>query len=599
MKRLLLLSLTISFLYLQAQNARNGWIFPTTGNFRIFVVFAEVEDDTLNLNVPGWNKGQMPDNPDSYIDAVAGSNYQSYMSNYFSEISFGQLNITGDYYPSLIKIKLSEQTTDIYKTVFDKLANLCNGQQIQTARGLNFPNDFDLWTFTGYGLAKQNVSDNKIDYILIYWRENSKINSTRGSGQLYTSIYYNSTINGKNISTYGMVYSDDVSTFRHEFAYGIVGSNDFHSGGANSNFNRIFMQNYSGYSILSGWNRTNDGYNGWDRYRLGWKNAQKSFVISANNTSGQELNADLVYGQALANGDSAIFILKNFASSGDAVRIKLPYVKSENNLAKDQWLWIENHQLLSGTIEYDDNKYGENKQMSKVPKGIYLNIQVGNEDSTTYSNSGPNYISPLNSFGNYDFTYTGDVASMSDQTANPFTGVGFSSYHPVNANGDESLFYMYKDNLYNLEEKYFLTYNYNGTNLGIENWASSGCPTCYYLGSIYDAFYTGGKISLSTNPAPVPRITYFTNIKTYLTSLNIVPNGKSFDNRKIYLNGICVRVLEQMSNGDVKISVRWNDFNINNNVHWCGDIVLNEQINIQPNATVILLTFRRRISAIT
>ena len=531
----------------------------------------------------------MPDNPNSYIDAAVSSNYQSFMSSYFSEISFGKLNITGDYYPSLMKIPKSEQTNEGYSPVFNKLSSLCsNGQQIQTARGLNFPNDFDLWKLTGEGLIKRNVTDGEIDCILIFWRENSKLINKRGYGQF---IYYSNPygkVNGRYISTSGWVYSDDVTVFRHEFAHGIVGNNTFHSGGANSANDRVYMQNYGGYSILSGWNRNNNSYNGWDRYRLGWKNAQKSYAISANSTSGQETAADLVYGQALSNGDSAVYVLKNFATSGDAVRIKLPYVKSENTSAKEQWMWIENHQLVSGTIEFDDNMYGANKQMYKVPRGIYMNIQVGNEDLTTYSGSGPNYISPVNSFGNYDFTYSGDVASMSDQSANPFTGIGFASEHPVNSNGDESLFYVIKDSngydRYYLEGRAYLTFNYNGVNMSSTNWASTGY---YYLGSVYDAFYQGDKISLTTNPAPVPRMTFMTNVNAYYqSSLNLSP--KNFDNRKIYLNGICVRVLEQMSNGAIKISVRWNDFKINKNVRWCGDIVLNKEIDVQPNTTVLL-----------
>lgn len=586
MKRIILsVFLSICAVYIFALDSKNGWLLPTSGEFRIFVVFAEIEDETLNYNIPGWSKGQMPDNPNSYIDAVVSQNYQSSISSYFSEISFGKLNVTGDYYPSLMKIPKSEQTYEGYSPVFNKLSTICsNGQQIQTARGLNFPNDFDLWTLTGSsGLIKQNVADNKIDCILIFWRENSKLMPTRGYGQFSPWSYYGINISGKSISTYGWVYSDDNTVFRHEFAHGIIGDNTFHSGGANSSYDRIYMQNYGGYSILSGWNRNNNSYNGWDRYRLGWKNAQKSYAISANSTSGQETAADLLYGQAFSSGDSAVYVLKNFATSGDAVRIKLPYVKSENTSAKEQWLWIENHQLLSGTVEYEDIKFGVNKQMYKVPKGIYMNIQVGNEDSSTYSGSGPNYISPINSFGNYDFTYSGDVASMSDQSANPFTGIGFASEHPVNSNGDESLFNL-NNSKYYLEGKAYLTFNSNGVNMSSTNWASTGY---YYLGSVYDAFYQGDKISQTTNPAPVPRMTFMTNVNTYSqSSLNLSP--KNFDNRKIYLNGICVRVLEQMSNGDIKISVRWNDFKINKNVRWCGDIVLNEQIDVQPNTTVLL-----------
>ena len=614
MKRIhsfVILFFMIGFTYAQnTTDAKNGQYIPTQGIFRVYVVFAELTGDSLYYQpIQGWNPGEMPSNPDMVVDAQVSQYYQTYFSKYYQEISFDKLKIVGDYYPQLIQIPydtLKNGQTDDF-SVFQALMNATNGQQITTPSKFLFPNDFDSWTInTNSGYAKSSAPDGKIDCIIVYWRVNCHIYPTIGNaGNMYNPWYkYPIDIANKTgISMYGNILGNDISVFVHEFSHNIVGDNTFHSGGANSGYNRIYLQNYSGYSILSGWNRINKSYNGWDRYRLGWNNPQKNLAISSLNTSGQEIGSDLIYGQTLPLGDSAVYVLRNFATSNDVVRIKLPYLRSENTSAKEQWMWIENHQLLPGTIEYDD-KYGPNKQMYKKPAGIYLNIQVGNNDPTTYSNSGPNYISPLNGFGNYDFSYSGNVASMSDQTANPFTGVGFASYHTVNTDGDESLFYVYKTvngiNYYTLEEKAFLNFNYNGINMGVENWADFGCHTCYYLGSVFDAFYQGDKISLSTNPAPIPKLTFQTNINTTAYGLNLNPTNT--DNRKIYLNGICVRVLEQMANGDIKISVRWNDFKISKNVRWCGDIVLNEQIDVQQNANVLLdqgLTPVRPINPIT
>lgn len=607
-------SLVILFLFFgltHAQNttdARNGLYIPTQEIFRVYVVFAELTGDPLyGQSISGWNAGEMPSNPEIVVDAEVGQNYQTYFSKYYHEISFDKLKIVGDYYPQLIQIPYNSNSSSYndITSVFHVLKNVTNGQQITTPGGFQFPNDFDLWTLnTNKGYAKYSISDGKVDCIIIYWRANSHIYPSVGNaGNMYSpvSVYSINIANKNGISTYGNIVGNDISVFVHEFSHNIIGDNTFHSGGANSDYNRIYMQNYSGYSILSGWNRINKSYNGWDRYRLGWNNPQKSFTISAHNTNGMEIASDLIYGQTLSSGDSTIYVLQNFATSNDVVRIKLPYLHSESTSVKEQWLWIENHQLLPGTIEYDDNKYGANKQMYKIPAGIYINIQVGNEDFLTYSNSGPNYISPLCSFGNYDFSYSGDKAYMTTQFSNSFSGLSFSSYHVVNSNNDSSLYYVYNNqnniDRYRLEEKTYLTFNFNGTDMNNNNWASTGY---YYLGSVFDAFYQGNKISLSTNPSPIPRLTFMTNINTTFTSLNL--NPKNTDNRKIYLNGICIRVLEQMANGDIKISIRWNDFKVENNVRWCGDIVLNEQIDVQQNASVLLdqgLTPVRPINPIT
>ena len=610
MKRLfilLLLAVLVNNMFSQSvQNSRNGYYLPAKGTFRIFVVFAEVTGDP-NYNTvvrADWPVGQMPNNPGSYTDLLS-TKYQSYIGRYFNEASFGDLKIIGDYHPQLIQVPYNPTTDDTYNLVFQKLYALCNGQQIKTARGLNFPNDFDLWTLgiSLLGQEKPNTADGKIDCIVIYWRVNSKIStSTTPYSGHFNNVQYSINIGNKTgISSYGRVYSDDASVFEHEFAHGIVGPNEFHSGGANSDLNRIYIQNYCGYSILSGWNRMHNSYNGWDRYWLGWKPVTKQHYISARNILGVEASSDLVYGQSLPSGDSVVYVLKNFATSGDAVRIKLPYLRSENINVKEQWLWLENHQFVQGTIEYNNNKHGTNSPMYKIPKGIYMNIQVGNETQTgsniydyryAPNYSGPNYISPVNSFGDYDFTYSGDVAYMSDQTSNPFTGVGFASYHTVPIdNITSSLFYVSGQNtatppqdVYTLNEKTHITFNFNGVQMSNNNWTTN--TQLYHWGSVFDAFYQGNKISLTTNPAPVPRMTFSTNINVTQPSLKLTP--QNYDNRKIYLNGLCVRVLEQMPNGDVKISVRWNDFKISNDVRWCGDIVLNEKIELQSNKTLLL-----------
>jgi len=124
-------------------NARNGWYLPVNGTFRVFVVFAEVTGDpqyNTVARVDGWMPGQMPPNPGICIDLIS-TNYQSYIGRYYDEISFGNLKVVGDYHPQLIQIPYNSFTgAGHYDRVFEKLSALCNGQQIQTARGLSFPN---------------------------------------------------------------------------------------------------------------------------------------------------------------------------------------------------------------------------------------------------------------------------------------------------------------------------------------------------------------------------------------------------------------------------------------------------------------------------
>ncbi|MBN1184258.1 MAG: hypothetical protein JXB49_18355 [Bacteroidales bacterium] len=47
-----------------------------------------------------------------------------------------------------------------------------------------------------------------------------------------------------------------------------------------------------------------------------------------------------------------------------------------------------------------------------------------------------------------------------------------------------------------------------------------------------------------------------------------------------------IEVLEQKANGDIKVRIRWDNFNVNNDVRWCGPIKLYENIYLKPGHTI-------------
>jgi len=59
---------------------------------------------------------------------------------------------------------------------------------------------------------------------------------------------------------------------------------------------------------------------------------------------GNELNTDFTIQSNIGNG---YFVLPDFVKYGDAMRIKLPHLLNDPNYpdAKNQYLWIENHQI--------------------------------------------------------------------------------------------------------------------------------------------------------------------------------------------------------------------------------------------------------------
>jgi hypothetical protein len=591
-KIFLFLSVLLSLNGVSAQiHSHNGYDFPPYGTIRAFIVFAEALNDPDERGALGnWQPGQMPPNPEDFVDATftnAGA-IHGYVTKYFHEASLGKLIVLGDYYPHLVQIDYNAITGSGSGCGLSQVVSYLNslpGADITTAHGYSIAsNDFDMWTPTTSGDKKTNSNDNYLDILIVFWRNNSKLHAARGGGYVSTGKTDFALKGKKGLNARSAICSPNTGgLFQHEFAHPLMGDNNFHSGGAGAGMG-TYMQNYSGYSILSGANRYMHGYNAWDRYRLGWKNQNHLYAISARNENGQEQYADLDY--TVQTGDSITYILRDFATTGDAVRIKLPYLRTLNPSAKEQWIWIENHQLLPGKMEYAEYTHGPNSPMFKVPRGIYFNLQVGNNDFSSF-NSRTNYIAPINKFGKFDFTYSlpivvgGEsmaIGETNDAHANPFTGVGFASSHPHDINNNEVI---------RSKEEYSLRKTiYNGVELGANYF---GYQQYSFLGSVYDAYYQGDKISISTNPVPAPFYTYYTYRPPGVANdWEPATAHATDDNRKMYLNGLSIRVVEQRTNGDIKICIRWKDYDVKNNVRWCGDIVLNEKINLLSGNTILL-----------
>ena len=140
------------------------------------------------------------------------------------------------------------------------------------------------------------------------------------------------------------------------------------------------------------------------------------YQISARDPhTGLEVPSDLVYGQEFDQGSNE-FILRDFVSTGDVVRIELPYLQEESGAVNKQWLWLENHQQVEGKLDHS----------GAFSKGITAYIQVGKETLSgpgLFGGNG-NYTWPLSAFGNYDYQIDeeSETAMISDDLLNPFTG---------------------------------------------------------------------------------------------------------------------------------------------------------------------------------
>ena len=67
-----------------------------------------------------------------------------------------------------------------------------------------------------------------------------------------------------------------------------------------------------------------------------------------------------------------------------------------------------------------------------------------------------------------------------------------------------------------------------------------------------------------------------------------VAGPRSYDNRKIWLNGISIEIIRFDREGNCYLKIRWDDFDIPENIRWCGDIVCKEKINVLPGKKLFL-----------
>jgi hypothetical protein len=315
---------------------------------------------------------------------------------------------------------------------------------------------------------------------------------------------------------------------------------------------------------MSASNNCSPTWNAWDRERLGWKHPDNQYVLSARNSAGVEVNGDLKYGGELP-GDH-LLVLRDFVTYGDAIRIQLPHLPGT---VKNQYLWLENHQKLEGKIDHD----------GALPAGLYAFITAGKDTKqgmTTFG--GPNnYLWPLLGVGNYDFLCDPKdlVLDLRNERANPFTGAHFhmNILHDIDGDGKIRLTTDISPKTEYLLPKALVM---NGDTL----------PKTYFSYMTYPMFgslevpftpLNQNRICLSTNPAPVTLYTFES------------PGGPAkTDNRRIYLNGISIEVLEMREKGTITLRVRWDNFDVDQDVRWCGSIVLSEKLFVKPKVELLL-----------
>jgi hypothetical protein len=566
------------FLNKSVMESKNGHLIYPHGDLHVLIVFVEIDYDLTIDPLPGgnaiWPEGELPDYKDQILDSVWSTNPQSELSKYYYESSFGNFRVTGDYLDTIITLTQSLMLTGPEGAASSAAAEI-------TSRGLNSfithnntpIEGFDNLTakFIGYPVVAQ--PDSSIDCIFYIFRNHHGMGNNSGFARSDVPGMLGYGGAPGTIQNAGTSFPQVLD---HEFNHLIFGGGNFHGTGSNTGGGLTFFSPQGGWGMMGGSNSSFLTCNAWDRERLDWKGPQKMYTISVGDSiGGNEIEADL---DAAVPGDAGDYIIRDFISTGDAIRIKLPHLPSNE---VSQYIWIENHQTGSfNNSEFDVFKYQHHSCIENAPPGIYMYMQAGKDilDGTdTYSQDG-HYIRPILADGLHDITlpdsitFPGCVAPSSitlpfdkkNINENPLTGSHDMEQTRIDLSASSNTSRI----------------NYQRYSEKIGNSYEHDIPM---LGQIRHAFSVSGvkKINFGTNPSTNSMITR----QTFGAN-----QGPFFDNNeKVRLNGVAIEIVEEFYDGRIHVKVKFDDFDINNDIRWCGDVILEaDSLNLKAGNTILL-----------
>jgi len=594
--------------------SKNGATFPTNGTYRALTIAVNVIYDQTPGSNPapstsdawGYTTTEgINNNPPNYLlnffDVNNTSPYNGSVTRFYAESSFNQLIMLSDY--MIVNIKQSRITPNSAGGSFTKYA-LMNAviSYINQSGGLHTLynhdsiSDYDFTTTGGFGIQKPYIPDNRIDIVNFSLRNTTEkygdLKAGNGNSYIIPSqpIKINdSTFVGYNTGTCQCVGSGDFTVwkkniFTHEYAHFFLGGNDFHTSGgttANDTHYNTFIGKQWGYGLFNGGLTSCNGY---ERWRLGWYgSSNNAYPIASNNE-----NSDIT----TFTGEKT-FTLRDFVTYGDVIRIKLPYKDSQ--YASNQYIWLENHQSGKNG-KFDEPMYNLAKPCRDVAKaGIYAYYQVGKDiiESNVYDDVYPTWnktekdnLRIISAEGNYNVVYRGNVQDClgwapSTNLRPQFEYTTPNPFHGVNPQTEVIIPDLSKSTL-----DFPSTHKDMGSKIK-DGILYNNIPSC---GSDLDAFIptvSGKVMDISSNPSAINTTTYYSTRNTLMTVISTNRNT-----RKLYLTGLSIKMIDSdPNNTGIKaytVKVRWDDYDVKQNVNWAGDVVLKEQLNLLQGKTITL-----------
>jgi hypothetical protein len=573
----------------------NGFIFPPHGSYRALFIYVNIIYDTpvqdsvssneiwprsqtegINVDSASW-----PAYLTDFIDVEYNpENIHGMFTQLFAESSFNKLIVTGDFMIVNIKHSSVSQGGE-FKSIplLDSVISVINTNGgLNTLNGYNSIQDYATIDPTKFDLVHFIIRNARPGYG-DYWPGNGSAGSGEwirlktSEGEIFSALQCSVQCVG-NID----ISLNPTSIIIHEFSHLLFGPNSFHTSGGHSWGGKMcFPAIQYGYGLMGAASSGLVNCNGFDRYRVGW--------MSDENTTGWPITASGIISDINKDDGNQSFILRNFITSGDVVRIKLPFI---NPAASNQYIWLENHKMLDSTLNFLQYSNTNPECRPQARKGIYAYYQVGKDtidgsNGIVYPGHDTDNLKMICANGFYDQLYKGTIPGscvgtgafdyFADHSPNPLSGNNDLSAYYLDIPGDDTL----KPGIHAknaMAKTYFHSPNDTVKHLP-------------YLMSDINAFHGLHEMSLNTNPAPFNTATYY-HSPFVENSIRLTQPVEVFRNLpEVYLSGLKI-AMTPIENDDYMVDISWDNYDLHTEVRWTGQIVLPEMLYVKPGALLLL-----------
>lgn len=381
-------------------------------------------------------------------------------------------------------------------------------------------------------------------------------------------------------------FDNFLNTFTHEFGH--MNYQAGHQCGANrTHGSRYQISNFYGMMDAGG-----TGFmtpNAWERWYRGW------------------LSDEILVTPDSVPAAGRLYILKDHALDGAAMRIQIPHSNHSNFLPyMHDFLWLENHKMVH---PFDEKRKWNAPDSEPLVPGIYAYVadnaimdldSIPLDFAGQYNQHASNAIHALSAFGKFDFYWNGDSIPeyysqswpnpryqyiLNHTSPNPISGTTPRQWVSQDLNGDGVLAHdrdLGRTSAGALDQIENAASTINGNNIAHYR----------YTGSFTEALQPNQEFSLS-GAAPILNYPeYYDRSGTNPAP----PNFQAEQSEPYYLNGLQIQHQGFDGNGNAKIFVKYNDYEVRNSTRWTGEIILpdldststNEYMKLAPYKTLTL-----------